>query len=125
VLGPERLVTRVEARLRRHHFQRAAIREIGLANARPLLGRIEEIEPEPHAAAVAQAMARPAVAVERMLPWVEPGGWILVPGGERAPVVPERPGLEPVRCVRYQVPAGGPSRTLWLGRVVARERILE
>jgi 16S rRNA (guanine527-N7)-methyltransferase len=63
VLRPDVEVTLVESRLRRHHFQRAAIRELGLAKVRPLRGRAEVLAPTPHQAVVAQAMARPARAL--------------------------------------------------------------
>lgn len=121
VLDPELRVTLVEVRARRHHFQRAAIRALGLENAIAVLGRAEEIEARPHEAAIAQALAKPALAVARLLPWVEPGGWILLPGGESPPEVPARPGVEHVRSVAYQVPLDGPRRTLWLGRARTRD----
>lgn len=116
VLCPRLRVTLVESRERRHHFQRAARRALGLENAYPLLGRAEELAAEPHSAAIAQAMARPERALEYMLPWVEPGGWLLLPGAESPPQVPrDRRWLE-VEVRRYRVPLGGPDRTLWLGK---------
>lgn len=116
ILRPGCSVTLVEARERRHFFQRAAIRAIGLDNAHPVLGRAEELGASPHAAAVAQALARPARALSWMRRWVRPGGLLVLPGAERFPEVPESPGVSLQRRVRYRVPCGGPSRTLWIGR---------
>jgi len=115
ILRPSVRVTLVEARLRRHHFQRAAIRKLGLGNVRLLRGRAEALAPQAHAAGVAQAMAQPSQAVAWMLPWVEPGGLVLLPGSESAPEVDgEGFSVEAIR--RYRLPCGGPARTLWVGR---------
>ncbi len=115
ILRPRVRVTLVEARLRRHHFQRAATRELGLGNVRLLRGRAEELAPQAHAAVVAQAMAHPAQAVAWMLPWAEPGGLLLLPGSESAPEVGGGDfRVETIR--RYRLPCGGPERTLWIGR---------
>jgi 16S rRNA (guanine527-N7)-methyltransferase len=118
ILRPRVRITLVEARLKRHHFQRAVTRELGLGNVASLRGRAEELPPQPHAAVVAQAMARPSQALAWMLPWAEPGGLLLLPGSESGP----QPGgggfrVEAVR--RYQSPCGGPERTLWIGRRAA------
>ena len=115
VLRPGLRVTLVEARERRHHFQRAARRELGLANATPLLGRAEELPATTHDGAIAQAMARPERALEFMLPWVAPGGWLLLPGSESPPRVPTDARWAQAEIRRYQVPLGGPVRTLWIG----------
>ena len=111
-------VTLVEARLRRHHFQRAAARKLGLANVRLLHGRAEGLASQAHAAVVAQAMAHPTQAVAWMIPWAEPGGLLLLPGSESAPEV--RGGGFKVEAIRhYRLPCGGPARTLWIGRRTA------
>jgi 16S rRNA (guanine527-N7)-methyltransferase len=115
ILRPSVRVTLVEARLRRHHFQRAAIRELGLGNVRLLRGRAEALAPQAHAAGVAQAMAQPSQAVAWMLPWVEPGGLVLLPGSESAPEVGGA-GFSVEAIRRYRLPCGGPPRTLWVGR---------
>jgi len=109
-------VTLVEARERRHHFQRAAVRTLGLVNAEPRRGRIEELEPAPHQIVVAQALAQPDLAISWMLPWVAPGGWLVLPRSAGADPLPNPPGLEPGRTASYQVPAGGPARSLWMAR---------
>jgi 16S rRNA (guanine527-N7)-methyltransferase len=116
ILRPEVEVTLVESRRRRHHFQRAVLRELGLANVRALRGRVEELPPSPHAAVVAQALARPARALEWMPRWAAPGGWLLLPGAEAAPEVPEAIGYRFEALRRYRLPCGGPARTLWIGR---------
>ena len=115
ILRPSVRVTLVEARLRRHHFQRAATRELGLGNARLLRGRAEALAPQAHAAVVAQAMAQPSQAVAWMLPWVEPGGLLLLPGSESAPEVGGA-GFSVEAIRHYRLPCGGPPRTLWIGR---------
>lgn len=116
VLRPGSSVTLVESRRKRHHFQRAALREIGLSNATPLLGRAEALPARPHQAVIAQAMARPAQALRHMLRWAEPGGWLLLPGSAEPPDVPADPAYSAVERIRYREPAGGPERSLWIGR---------
>lgn len=113
ILWPRCRVTLVEARERRHHFQRAAVRTLGLVNAEPRRGRIETLAPEPHQVVVAQALARPEQAIGLMLPWVAPGGWLVLPlAAGAAPIAPPAP-LAHARIAAYQVPAGGPERSLW------------
>ncbi len=116
VLRPRSSVTLVESRQKRHHFQRAAIRELGLSNAAALLGRAEALPARPHQAVIAQAMARPAEALRHMLRWAEPGGWLLLPGSADLPAVPENPAYSCVEKIHYREPAAGPGRTLWIGR---------
>jgi len=115
ILRPDRQVTLVESRLRRHHFQRAALRALGLTNVTAVLGRVEELDPRAHEGAVAQAMAKPGRVVGLMLPWVEVGGWVMVPGAASVPEIPPTEGLELDRCVRYSAPLSGIARTLWIG----------
>src|SRR5262249_31585879 len=115
ILRPECRVSLVESRRRRHHFQRAACRALELANATPVHGRAQRLPPIPHAAVVAQAVARPLEAVPLATPWVEIGGLILIPGAAKPP---ELRAMEDIRCERiaaYRVPCGGPARTLWIG----------
>lgn len=117
ILRPDCRFTLVESRERRHHFQRAVIRTLGLANVRAVRGRAEELDPTPHAAVVAQAMARPGRALRWMLPWAQEGGLLLLPGSETPPQVPEIEEISDSELRRYRVPCGGPERTLWIGRV--------
>jgi 16S rRNA (guanine527-N7)-methyltransferase len=116
VLRPDTQVTLIESRQKRHHFQRAAIRELGLSNATARLGRAEALTAQDHQAVIAQAMARPAGALGHMLRWAEPGGWLLLPGSADPPVVPEDPAYSCSERVCYRAPGGGPARSLWIGR---------
>jgi 16S rRNA (guanine527-N7)-methyltransferase len=119
ILRPEVPVTLVESRQRRNHFQKAAIREIGLGNVRPLLGRAEELVPIEHHAAVAQAMARPQQAVSWMLPWVRIGGWVLLPGSKTSIRIETDTQLRFETETRYRLPDLDRVRTLQIGRRVA------
>jgi 16S rRNA (guanine527-N7)-methyltransferase len=113
-------VTLVESRERRHHFQREAIRRLGLSHVRAVLGRAERLEPAPHRAAIAQAVARPAVALPLIYPWVEVGGLLLLPGAHPAPALP--PGDPRILfevSPRYRVPLGGPERSLQIARRIS------
>ncbi len=116
ILRPQCRVTLVESRERRHHFQRAAVREIGIPNARPLRGRAEELEATPHAAVIAQALARPERALAWMVRWAEPGGLLLLPGGKNPHQVPELPDVFFETCLRYRSPGRTSDRTLWIAR---------
>jgi 16S rRNA (guanine527-N7)-methyltransferase len=116
LVRPACQVTLVESRERRHHFQRAAVRALRLGNVEARRGRAEALPPTPHDLAIAQAMAEPARAARWLIPWVRPGGWLAIPGGESGPQVPELVGLDPAIVVSYAVPLGGPARTLWLAR---------
>jgi 16S rRNA (guanine527-N7)-methyltransferase len=119
VLRPGCEVLLVEAREKRHHFQRAALRELALRNCEPLRGRAEALAPRPRGVVVAQAISEPAQALRWMLPWAAPDGWLLLPGGEQPPDIVAPSGVHRVEVRRYQVPGGGPRRTLWLGRRTA------
>ena len=121
ILRPNLAVTLVESRERRHHFQKAAIRELALRNATPLLGRAESLPATPHSGVIAQAMAQPAAALEWMLPWAAPNAWLLVPGGEEVPQVPHTKTSRwiPQPPTHYQVPCSGPARTLWQARTTS------
>ena len=117
ILRADCRVTLVESRERRHHFQRQVIRQLGLDNVYAELGRAEALEPSLHAAAIAQAVARPRDALPIFLPWVEIGGLLLFPGSTPAPPIPNddpRVRFEP--CATYNVPLGGAERTLWTAR---------
>jgi len=116
ILRPSVRVSLVEPRRKRHHFQRAVVRELRIANATPIHGRAEELAPRRHAAVIAQALAPPERGVPWMLPWVEPGGLVLLPGSEEPPAVPEDLGVVFVAAVPYRAPGGGPRRSLWIGR---------
>lgn len=116
LVRPDCRVTLVESRERRVHFQRAAIRALGLANVRALHGRAEALPAEPQPLALAQAMAEPGQTARWLAAWVSPGGWVAIPGGAEAPRVPSLSGFTEERVRHYRVPLGGPTRTLWLAR---------
>ncbi|MEE2677530.1 MAG: 16S rRNA (guanine(527)-N(7))-methyltransferase RsmG [Myxococcota bacterium] len=116
ILRPDIPVTLVEARQRRHHFQRAVCRELGLENVTTLRGRAEALAAKPHAAVVAQAMAQADRALGWMLPWAEPRGWLWIPGGAEAPNLEETAAFYGAEVRRYAVPEAGPQRTLWIAR---------
>ncbi len=116
ILLPDRQVTLVEARERRHHFQRAAVRELGLANVRVIHGRAEDLDPVPHDVVVAQAVARPEKALGWMLPWARPGGHLVIPGGPTAPAPSAIPGVSEASAIFYVVPVSGARRSAWIGR---------
>jgi len=117
ILSPSSQVLLVEARRRRHHFQRAAIRELGISNVRAVLGRIEAVDRVPSQLVLAQAVARPSEVLPLLALWALPGGWVVIPGGSEAPDPGQLPELADARVVRYHVPLGGPQRTLWIGRL--------
>lgn len=115
ILRPRCSVTLVESRERRHHFQRTAIRTLGLDNVEAVRARIED-RPRPHALVIAQALATADRALELMVPWAERGGWIALPGTDARQRVIHHPDLESVVSRAYRSPAGGPLRAVWLGR---------
>ena len=116
ILRPQCRVTLVESRERRHYFQRAVVREIGISNARPLRGRAEELEATPHSAVIAQALARPERALTWMVRWAEPGGLLLIPGGKTPHRVPGLPDISFETCLRYRSPGRTSDRTVWIAR---------
>jgi len=113
ILQPETPVVLVEARQRRHHFQRAAIRELGVENARAIQGRIEAVEPVVSSGVLAQAVGPAAKVAELVYPWVAPGGFAGIPAVSDAPCPALPDGYRGIETVRYQVP-GGVARKLWL-----------
>lgn len=116
VLMPESRIRLVEAKERKHYFQRAAVREIGLANVICERGRIEELVPSAADLVIAQAVGPASQVLEWALPWVVEGGLLVIPGAEQAPDPGLDSRLESPTILRYQVPLGGPKRTLWLAR---------
>jgi 16S rRNA (guanine527-N7)-methyltransferase len=113
ILAPERRFILVEARERRHYFQREMVRQLGLEQVEAHRGRFDELEPICCEAVVAQAVATPSALTEHLLPWAEPSGFLVVPGGETGRLADPREDLV-VRSLEYEVPLGGPARTVWL-----------
>jgi 16S rRNA (guanine527-N7)-methyltransferase len=118
ICRPDYVVRLVESRARRHHFQRAAVRELGLANALPLLGRAEELEVVPSDGVIAQAMATPELALAWMLRWALPGGWVALATVPARADRLQHPDLDSGQALRYAAP-GGPERAVWLARLRA------
>jgi 16S rRNA (guanine527-N7)-methyltransferase len=119
VLAPRRQVLLVESRERRHHFQRAAVREMHLENAALRRGRIEALTPEPGDVVIAQAVGPPAKVIPHMLRWARQGGLLVIPGGPTPPDPGPLDGVRDAQVQEYRVPLGGPKRTLWIARADA------
>jgi len=110
-------VTLLDSRQRRHHFQRAAIRALGLENVTPLLGRAEVLAARPHGVVVAQALARPAAAIELMREWVTPDGWVALAVSEPPDLSEEeRSRLAHTEVRAYRVPISKRERVLFLAK---------
>ncbi len=117
ICRPEAEIWLVEARERRHHFQRAAIRELGLPNAHPLRGRAEDLEPVLADGVVSQAFARPSEALAPMRRWLGPNGWIaLATTPDPASEPWSHPDLTPGEWLAYAAPTG-PRRAVWVARL--------
>ncbi len=115
ILQPDSRFVLVESRLKRHHFQRAAVRTLGLENVELVHARAEDAGPEDCSLVLAQAMGPIASVVGWMLPWCARGGQLGVPRGTDTDFeTPE--GFEQAEIRAYQVPLGGPGRSLWLAR---------
>lgn len=118
VLRPGWRVWLVESRARRHHFQRAAVRALGIANATPLLGRAEALDPERCGGAIAQAVSGPAAVGPLARPWLAEGGWLALPRSPAQGGAPAPPGFGDPVTRPYAVP-GGRQRALWVARATA------
>lgn len=116
VLQPETAVVVIEARERRYHFLRTAVRELGLTNVEAVRGRAELLLPTVADCAVAQAAGPFADVVTWLLRWTKPGGTLAIPitPAQRIPALP-RTVVEP-EIRTYRVPLSGPLRAVWLGR---------
>ncbi len=115
ICRPGSTIYLVESRQRRHHFQRAAIRELELDNAVAFLGRAEELDVRPSEGVISQALARPELALQWMLPWMATSGWVAiatVPGVSTF----SHPDLIEGRTFEYAAPAG-PLRAVWIARL--------
>jgi 16S rRNA (guanine527-N7)-methyltransferase len=110
---PASRIQLIESRERRHHFQRAAIRDLGLSNAIALHGRAEALEVRPCEGVVAQAMAEPPQALGWMLPWVALNGWVAIATNPGSAERLEHPELVMGQVLRYAAPHG-PARAAWI-----------
>lgn len=118
VLRPDTRVFLVEARERRHHFQREVVRQLRLENVQAVRGRFEAVAPSRCELVVAQAVAPPDELVPQMLRWASRGATLAVPGGAESRSAGRQTGLESSEVTRYRVPLSGLERTLWLGRAL-------
>jgi 16S rRNA (guanine527-N7)-methyltransferase len=107
-------VTLVESRQKRHHFQRTAIRELSIPNAKARLGRAEALEPSPHHVAIARAIGPVREVITWMLPWLEVGGLLLIPVRSGSRVSPPA-GAIALGVRSFRPPLGGPERWVWIG----------
>lgn len=122
VLRPGLEVTLVESRTRRHHFQQHVVRTLGLENARPRLGRAEQLAPSLHDVVIAQAVGPPAGVAQLARPWVRPGGVLLIPGLTDPPeTLPE--GYQEATLTTYCLPSGGRSVPVWVGTASIHESV--
>lgn len=124
ILAPGTRVVLVEARLRRHHFQKTARRELELENVTLRRGRMEQLAAEPCDLVLAQAVAPPATVLRWMFRWARPGGWLAIPGVDetRDPLASAGTAardLEPARVLRYRTPVEGRERVVWTARLRA------
>ena len=117
ILWPQCQITMVDSRERKHHFQRTAIRELRLPNARAIRGRAEVLEATPHQIVIAQAMAQPEQALQWIRRWTTREGWLVLPQSHAAPAIAVPAGIRFEAIRQYRVPLGGPDRCIWLGRV--------
>jgi 16S rRNA (guanine527-N7)-methyltransferase len=104
----------IEAREKRHYFQRAACREIGVPNAHPIHARIESHPIGDADWVVAQAVGPIEDVIESMGPFARPGGRMVVPGSDRL-IAP--PGIDELegRVLSYRSPVIGLPRKIWIG----------
>jgi len=121
IARPDLSVLLVESRERRHHFQRAVRRELGLENLEPRLGRIETLTPSPADLVLAQAVAAPHQVLSWGIGWVRAGGFLVIPGGSEPP----EPGLHPAvgeqGSARYTLPGAAEKRSFWWGKRIESE----
>lgn len=115
ILRPSAEVFLVEIREKRHLFQRAAIRQIGIPNAHAVRARIEDRAPGTADLVIAQAVAPIRDIVELMRPYLEPGSIAVVPGGPDLGDPESAADLAPV-VIDYPSPSTGQARRLWIGR---------
>ena len=120
LVRPGQRVLLVEARERRHYFQREAIRVLGLEDrVEALRARAEHPPGERFGLVLAQAMAPPERALGWMLGWVEPGGWLVLPLGRPEHQPRMRSGVEHAELRRYRLPDESAERWVWVGRAAA------
>ncbi|MGE4652346.1 MAG: 16S rRNA (guanine(527)-N(7))-methyltransferase RsmG [Myxococcota bacterium] len=120
ILEPDRQIVLVDSRRRRHHFQRAAIRQLGLSNVEARLGRSEELSEPVFHVVVAQALAAPKQSLALMFPWLRVGGWLVLAAGPDGPgTVPRPASLGPGYSRSYSIPTLAVRRSVWTAQRVS------
>lgn len=115
-LGFERArVHLIEARERRHHFQRHVVRELGLSRVVPLHGRAEDLPPVECEVGVAQGFLPLPRAVFHVKRWTKIDGVIGIPQSTARPALQD-PDLEWLGCPAYIDPFAGRRSFLWMSR---------
>jgi 16S rRNA (guanine527-N7)-methyltransferase len=112
----------IESREKRHHFQRAVRRELGVGNIEPRWGRIEVLAPSPARWVIAQAVAPPPQVLAWAMDWVQPGGFLVIPGGPKPPEPGPHPLAAECGVAEYSVPGTPSGRSLWWCRRAARRK---
>jgi len=116
IADPDCQVELVEARERRHFFQRAVCRRLGVANAHPRLGRIEVLDPTPAPLVFAQAVGPIEAVVGLAARWVEADGWLIVPSGPTLPDLDPGSGWVQHGAVPYRAPGNDRALSFWFAR---------
>lgn len=116
ILRPEAKLSLVEVREKRHLFQRAAIRALGLTDVEPVRARIEDVQASPGQVVLGQAVGPIAQVIDWMRPYLAPGGYAAVPGGADLERPASAEDLNP-RLIEYRSPLLDQPRRLWLGRL--------
>lgn len=115
IVRPEADVVLVEIREKRHLFQRAVRRQLGIHNVTPVRARIEACETEPGDLVLAQAVGPIGEVVRAIRPYLHPGSVAVIPGGLDLASPPDAGDLSPA-IIEYRSPLIDQPRRLWLGR---------
>lgn len=116
IARPDLQVDLVEIREKRHYFQRAVCRELGIENVRPVRARIEDHAVSPAQIVLAQAVGPIDEVVPAMHAYVSPGGIAVVPGSAEL-VGPADPAGFTSTVVEYLSPRLEQPRKLWIGHL--------
>ncbi|MDG2332821.1 MAG: 16S rRNA (guanine(527)-N(7))-methyltransferase RsmG [Myxococcota bacterium] len=116
IARPQLSVVLVDSRERRNHFQRAVRRQLEVSNLESRLGRIEELQPTRAGLVIAQAVAPPEKVLAWGMAWLEPEGFLVIPGGPEAPSPGPHPLIAESGEHAYAAPGNPLGRTLWWGR---------
>lgn len=115
IARPSAEIHMVESREKRHFFQRAVCREIGIRNAHPIQARIESLAVAEGDWVVAQAVGPIQEVIRAMRPYAREGGRLVVPGSDRLTAPKSAPDLED-EIISYRSIGLGVVRRIWVGR---------